>query len=64
MQAFLNYSVQSQKKAGKNKTRPVYARFDRFYDYKAEQKRAMGEKDAKTEDIKAIKAIMERGQNG
>lgn len=33
LQAFLNYSVQAQKKTGKNKSKPVYTKFKKFFDY-------------------------------
>ena len=33
LQAFLNYSVKAQKKTGKNKSRPVYTKFKKFFDY-------------------------------
>lgn len=33
LQAFLNYSVKAQKKTGKNKSRPVYKKFKKFFDY-------------------------------
>lgn len=33
-QAFLNFAVQAKKKAGKNKERPVYSRFEKFFNYK------------------------------
>ena len=33
LQAFLNFAVKAEKKAGKNKTRPVYTKFKKFYDY-------------------------------
>lgn len=36
LQAFLNFAVKAEKKTGKNKSKPVYSRFDRFYNYKAE----------------------------
>ena len=36
LQAFLNFAVKAEKKVGKNKTKPVYARFNRFYDYEKE----------------------------
>ena len=35
-QAFLNFAVQSKKKVGKNKEKPVYSQFEKFYNYKAE----------------------------
>lgn len=33
LQAFLNFVVKAKKKAGKNKERPVYDRFEKFYNY-------------------------------
>lgn len=33
LQAYLNFAVKAEKKAGKNKTKPVYNRFKKFYDY-------------------------------
>ena len=32
-QAFLNYAVKAQKPAGKGKSKPVYNRFDKFFNY-------------------------------
>lgn len=40
LQAFLNYAAKAQKKAGKGKTRPVYSRFNKFYDYEEAQRKA------------------------
>jgi len=37
LQAFLNFAVRAKKKAGKNKQRPVYPTFKKFYDYAIEQ---------------------------
>lgn len=36
LQAFLNFAVKAEKKAGKNKSKPVYRKFKQFYNYKAE----------------------------
>lgn len=36
LQAFLNFAVKAEKRAGKNKTTPVYKRFNQFYDYEKE----------------------------
>lgn len=43
-QAFLNFSVQAMKPAGKGKQVPVYRTFRKFYDYEKELKRAEGKK--------------------
>lgn len=40
LQAFLNFVVKAQKKTGKNKSRPVYSKFSKFYDYEKEEKKA------------------------
>ena len=34
LQAFLNLAVKATKKVGKNKSKPVYNRFDKFFNYK------------------------------
>ena len=36
LQAFLNFSVKAKKKAGKNKQRPVFSNFKKFYNYEEE----------------------------
>lgn len=36
LQAYLNFRVRAEKKAGKNKTKPVYDTFKKFYDYEKE----------------------------
>jgi hypothetical protein len=40
LQAFLNFAVKAEKKTGKNKSRPVFSKFKKFYDYEAEVKKA------------------------
>lgn len=39
-QAFLNLAVQAKQKTGKNKEKYVYSKFDKFYDYEKELKKA------------------------
>lgn len=36
LQAYLNFVVKAEKKAGKHKSKPVYSTFKRFYDYEKE----------------------------
>lgn len=36
LQAFLNFAVKAEKKTGKNKSKPVYSKFKKFYDYESE----------------------------
>lgn len=39
LQAYLNFAVKAKKKSGK-KTKPVYTKFKKFYDYEAEIEKA------------------------
>lgn len=47
LQAFLNYAVKAEKKSGK-KSKPVYTKFKKFYDYEAEIEKAKNKKDKKS----------------
>ena len=42
LQAFLNFKAKAKKKAGKDKLRPVYANFKKFFDYEKEVNRVLG----------------------
>ncbi|MEG1497573.1 MAG: hypothetical protein RR385_09405 [Clostridiales bacterium] len=42
MSAYLNFVVKAEKKAGKNKTVPVYKHFKKFYDYEKEIEKVLG----------------------
>ena len=44
LQAFLNFAVKAEKKAGKNKSKPVYRKFKQFYNYEAEQRKIIKQK--------------------
>lgn len=48
LQAFLNFAVKAEKKSGKNKSRPVYNKFKRFYDYEAEVKKVTSQGNEKS----------------
>lgn len=39
LQAFLNFAVKAEKRSGKNKSKPVYSKFTKFYDYEKEIKK-------------------------
>ncbi len=43
-QAYLNYAVQAQRSAGKYKSKPVYNKFSKFFDYEKEIDKAKGKK--------------------
>ncbi len=47
LQAFLSFAVRAEKKSGR-KTKPVYTRFKKFYDYKAAVQRARNSKAEKS----------------
>lgn len=40
--AYLAFVAKGQKKAGKNKTKPIYPKFEKFYDYEGEINKALG----------------------
>jgi len=44
LQAFLNLAVKAEKKVGKNKSKLIYSKFERFFDYQAEVDKAKGKK--------------------
>lgn len=48
LQAFLNFAVKAEKKAGKGKSKPVYREFKKFYDY--EKRLAEVEKEGNEEN--------------
>ena len=39
LQAWLNFVVRSEKRSGKNKTKPVYNKFEKFFNYENALKR-------------------------
>lgn len=60
LQAFLNFSVKAEKRAGKNKTTPVYKRFNQFYDYEKELDKAKN-KDKKESRFSGIGKLLKKG---
>ena len=60
LQAFLNYSVKAQKKAGRHKTRPVFSKFKRFYDYEAELEKVK-EKGSEKSRFSGIGDLLKKG---
>ena len=63
-QAFLNFVVQAEKKAGKGKTKPVYQRFRQFFDYDKELKKIRDKKkhDAKRSRFSGIGKLLRKGE--
>lgn len=58
LQAFLNFAVQAKKETGKNKSKPVYSRFQRFYDYDAALQKALG-KQTETQESQILTRVKE-----
>jgi hypothetical protein len=55
-QAFQNFRVKAMKRAGKNRKKPVYSTFDKFFNYSRMIKKAEGEKT--TDEFAAIKKYL------
>lgn len=51
LQAWLTFAAKAEKKAGKGKTKPVYNRFKKFFDYDKELAKAKDVKEAKFSGI-------------
>ena len=61
LQAYLNFSVKAEKKTGKNKSRPVYTRFKKFFDY--EKAIANAKKQEKEQSrFAGIGKLLEKGE--
>ena len=61
LQAYLNFAVKAEKKVGKNKSRPVYSKFKRFYDYEAEVKK-IKEKGEEKSRFSGIGKLLKKGE--
>ncbi|MBQ5906416.1 MAG: hypothetical protein IIW88_11165 [Clostridia bacterium] len=60
LQAFLNYAVKAEKKAGKNKSKPVFTQFKQFYDYEKELKKVKGKEEEKAR-FSGIGSLLKKG---
>lgn len=54
LQAYANFRVKAERKAGKNKTKPVYSTFKKFFDYQAEIEKVVGKKEDRFAGVKAF----------
>lgn len=61
-QAFLNFAVQAEKKAGKGKSKPVYHRFKQFFDYDAELEKIKNKKKKKKSRFSGIGKFLKKGE--
>lgn len=59
-QAFLNFAVQAKKKAGNKRERPVYNRFDKFFDYEREIKKVKDKKKGTKERFSGIGKLLRK----
>ncbi|WP_412216490.1 hypothetical protein [Eubacterium callanderi] len=53
-QAYANFKVKAMQKNGKNKMKPVYTKFKKFYDYEAEIEKVNGKKEDSFSGVKAF----------
>ena len=61
LQAYLNFAVKAEKKAGKGKSKPVYSSFKKFYDY--EEKLAEVQKKGKKKSrFTGIGKLLNKGE--
>lgn len=61
LQAYLNFAAQAQKKSGKNKSKPVYSRFKKFYDYEKEIEKVMNREHEKSR-FSGIEKFLKKGE--
>lgn len=62
LQAYLNFAVKAEKKAGKNRTKPVYTKFNRFYDYQFELEKVQKEgKEKKQSKFSSLSKFLKEG---
>ena len=61
LQAFLNFSVKAQKKTGKHKSKPVYTRFKKFFDYEKALANAK-KKEKEQSKFARIGKLLEKGE--
>lgn len=61
LQAFLNFAVKAEKRAGKGKSKPVYRTFKKFYDYEKELKKVK-KKDENKSRFAGIGKLLKKGE--
>ena len=61
LQAYLNFVVKAEKRAGKNKTRPVYSSFKKFFDYDKAIEKAKGKVEVKSR-FSGIGKFLKKGE--
>lgn len=66
LQAYLNFVVRARKKIGKNKEKAVYDKFDKFFNYNRELRKARGIENKEKSRFSGIGELLrkEREANG
>lgn len=62
LQAWLNFAVKAEKKTGKNKSKPVYTKFKKFFDYKARLKEAREKPPEQASRFAGIGKLLNKGE--
>lgn len=62
LQAFLNFVVKAEKKSGKNKSKPVYSKFSKFYDYEKEVKKVLNKDSKEKSRFSGIGKLLKKGE--
>ena len=61
LQAWLNFAVKAEKKTSKNKSKPVYDKFKKFFDYEKRLKEATGKEEKKSR-FSGIGKLLKKGE--
>ena len=62
LQAFLNFAVQARKKAGKNKSRPVFTTFEKFFNYEKFLKKIKSKKEEQEQRYSGVGKFLKKGE--
>ncbi len=61
LQAWLTFAAKAEKKSGKNKSKPVYSKFERFYNYEKEIKKVTKKSNEKSR-FSGIGKFLKKGE--
>ena len=61
LQAYLNFAVKAEKKSGKNKSKPVFSSFKKFFDYEKELKKVQKKGNEKSR-FAGIGKLLKKGE--
>lgn len=62
LQAYLNFVVKAEKKAGKGKSKPVYSSFKKFFDYEKKLAEVTKKKGEKKSRFAGIGKLLKKGE--